>query len=101
MVELILPGRFHPSFVYGQKELKDGTVPRRTRHVWCFDCKLKGTKTELASEAGDIGTQADEWWSVTASGEWRSGKWWGNHFICPVCKVEGNLPQDKPLMEEE
>ena len=102
MVDILVPSRLAPRYVYNRRELAGGGTPQRVRHVWCTNCKLKhGAKTELATEAGNIGTQALEYWSVKADGSWVKGKWWGNPYKCPTCGQEGIFGQDKPLMEEE
>lgn len=100
--ELIIPGRYHERYVFDFNQLRRGSIPKRVRHIQCTNCMVNHKRvTELATEAGDKGTQADEWWSIKEDGSWVKGKWWGNHYKCPKCGQEGNLPIDKPMMEEE
>jgi transcription elongation factor Elf1 len=77
---------------------KKGTkhVPKLIRRIHCVKCN-----TVIAEEVTDKHNQtAYEWRSITPEGIWITGRWWGNHFKCPVCGAEGNLPIDKPLRED-
>lgn len=68
--------------------------------------RCMGCHSALAMEAADdIGFEGEYWIidsAVKSKGQVehyfkRSGRWFGNHILCPTCGRQGNLPMDKPL----
>lgn len=74
---------------------KKRDIPPLLRKVHCICGQV------LAAEAGYPNQTAVEFISIGVLGVWKSGKWWGNKTVCPICGLHHTLPMDKPLVCDE